>query len=150
MQWGVCFNNRVPPHVTIQPLLTISSEIAIKRLAVAYVITASYFLWNGARSWWRHQMETFSASVAICAGNSLVPGEFPAQKPMTRNFDVFIDLLPNKRLTQCWGWLFETPSSLLLRHYKNIVRHTAHTIVSWPNPKQWLMIHTSGLMMIIR
>ena len=34
--------------------------------------------------------------------------------------------------------------------YKNIVRHTAHTIVSWPNPKQWLMIHTSGLMMIIR
>ena len=33
---------------------------------------------------------------------------------------------------------------------KNIVRHTAHTIVSWPNPKQWLMIHTSGLMMIIR
>ena len=33
---------------------------------------------------------------------------------------------------------------------KNIVRHTAHTIVSWPNPKQWLMIHTSDLMMIIR
>ena len=33
---------------------------------------------------------------------------------------------------------------------KNIVRHTTHTIVSWPNPKQWLMIHTSGLMMIIR
>ena len=32
--------------------------------------------------------------------------------------------------------------------HKNIVRHTAHTIVSWPNPKQWLMIHTSGLMMI--
>ena len=35
-------------------------------------------------------------------------------------------------------------------YYKNIVRHTAHTIVSWPNPKQWLMINTSGLMMIIR
>ena len=30
------------------------------------------------------------------------------------------------------------------------VRHTGHAIVSWPNPKQWLMIHTSGLMMIIR
>ena len=26
---------------------------------------------------------------------------------------------------------------------KNIVRHTAHTIVSWPNPKQWLKIHRS-------
>ena len=42
------------------------------------------------------------------------------------------------------GWLWSDIS------HKNIVRHTAHTIVSWPNPKQWLMIHTSGLMMIIR
>ena len=33
---------------------------------------------------------------------------------------------------------------------KNIVRHTAHTIVSWPNPKQWVIVHTSDLMMIIR
>ena len=37
-------------------------------------------------------METFSALLAICAGNSPVPGEFPAQKPMTRSFDVFFDL----------------------------------------------------------
>ena len=29
-------------------------------------------------SWWRHQMETFSALLAICVGNSTVPGEFPA------------------------------------------------------------------------
>ena len=28
-------------------------------------------------SWWRHQMETFSALLAICAGNSPVPDEFP-------------------------------------------------------------------------
>ena len=28
-------------------------------------------------AWWRHQMETFSALLAICAGNSPVPGEFP-------------------------------------------------------------------------
>ena len=27
--------------------------------------------------WWRHQMWTFSALLAICAGNSPVPGEFP-------------------------------------------------------------------------
>ena len=33
---------------------------------------------------------------------------------------------------------------------KNIKRHTAHTIVSWPNPKQWIIVHTSDLMMIIR
>ena len=33
---------------------------------------------------------------------------------------------------------------------KNIEKHTAHTIVSWPNPKQWVIVHTSDLMMIIR
>ena len=33
---------------------------------------------------------------------------------------------------------------------KNIIRHTAHNIVAWPYPKQWLIIYTSGLMMIIR
>ena len=37
-------------------------------------------------------METFSALLAICAGNSPVPGEFPAQRPVTRSFDVFLDL----------------------------------------------------------
>ena len=31
---------------------------------------------------------------------------------------------------------------------KNIERHTAHTIVSWPNPKQGIMVHTSDLIMI--
>ena len=28
-------------------------------------------------AWWRHQMEAFSALLAICAGNSPVTGEFP-------------------------------------------------------------------------
>ena len=33
-------------------------------------------------------METFSALLAICAGNSPVIGEFPAQRPVTRSFDI--------------------------------------------------------------
>ena len=40
-------------------------------------------------------MEPFSALLAICAGNSPVPGEFPAQRPVTRSFDVFFDLRLN-------------------------------------------------------
>ena len=69
-------------------------------------------------SWWRHQMETFSALLAICAGNSTVSGEFPTQKPVTpRSFDVFFDLRLNERLSkQSWGWRFETPSRPLWRH----------------------------------
>ena len=37
------------------------------------------------RNSWHHQMETFSALLAICAGNSPVPGEFPAQKSVMRS-----------------------------------------------------------------
>ena len=67
--------------------------------------------------WWRHQMETVSALLAICAGNSPVPGEFPAQRPATRSFDVFFDLRLNKRLNkQSSAWWFETLSRPLWRH----------------------------------
>ena len=46
-------------------------------------------------------MERFSALMAICAGNSPVSGEFPAQRPVTRSFDVFFDLrLSETRLCQ--------------------------------------------------
>ena len=48
-------------------------------------------------------METFSALLAICVGNSPVSGEFPAQKPVTQSFDDFFDLRLNKRLSkQLW------------------------------------------------
>ena len=68
-------------------------------------------------SLWRHQMETFFASLAICAGNSPVTGEFPAQRPVTRIFEVFFDLRLNKRLSkQSWGWWFEMVSRPLWRH----------------------------------
>ena len=68
-------------------------------------------------TWWRHRMETFSGLLAICAGNSPVAGEFPAQRPVTRSFDVFFDLRLNKRLSkQWWGWWFETLWRPLWRH----------------------------------
>ena len=70
-----------------------------------------------AMSWWRHQMETFSALLALCAGKSPITGEIPAQRPVTRSFDVLFDLRLNKRLSkQWWGWWFETPSRSLWRH----------------------------------
>ena len=73
-------------------------------------------------AWWRHQMETFSALLAICAGNSPVPGEFPTQRPVTRRFDVYFDLRPNKRLSkQSWGWWFETLSCSLWRHRNEVL-----------------------------
>ena len=41
---------------------------------------------------WRYQMETFSALLALCAGDSPVTGEFQSQRPVTRSFDIFCDL----------------------------------------------------------
>ena len=74
--------------------------------------------------WLRHQMETFSALLALCAGNSPVTGDIPVQRPVTRSFGVFFDLRLNKRLgKQSWGWWFR--------------RHRAHydvtvmTILIW-------------------
>ena len=78
------------------------------------IFSYTYFL---AWPWWRHQMETFSPLLAICAGNSPVPGEFPTQRPVTQSFDIYFDLRPNKRLSKrSWGWWFETLSPPLWRH----------------------------------
>ena len=69
--------------------------------------------WN-AEPWWRHQMETFSV---LLAGNSQVTGEFRAQRPVTRSFDVFFDVRLNIRLSKQWcGWWVDTPSHPLWRH----------------------------------
>ena len=82
-------------------------------------------------------METFSALLAICAGNSPVPGEFPAQRPMARGFDIFFDLRPDKRLSeQSRGWWFETQSHSLWRHRNelDLLRH-----VTYKATMKWLM-----------
>ena len=71
--------------------------------------------------WWRHQMETFSASLALCAGHSPVTSEFPVQRTVTRSFDVLFDLHLNKQLSkQSWGWWSEMPSHTLWRHCNDI------------------------------
>ena len=68
--------------------------------------------------WWRHQMETFSALLALCAGTSPVTGELPSRRPVRRSFHAFFDLRLNKRLgkqsTHRW---FETPSRSLWSHF---------------------------------
>ena len=62
------------------------------------------------------KLKLFPALLAICAVNSPVRSEFPAQGPMTQSFDVFFDLRLNKRLSkQSWGWWSETPPRSLWR-----------------------------------
>ena len=92
-------------------------------------------------TWWRHQMETFSAVTGPLWGNSPVIGEFPSQKPVTRSFDVFFDLRLNRRLSkQSWDWWFETPSGSLWRHCneKNCQKKSSHPMRGIrPSVGQW-------------
>ena len=72
--------------------------LSIKRCCWEYVIK------------WK---KTFSALLALCAGNSPVT----TQRPLTQSSDVFIDLRLNKWLSkQSWGWWFETQLCSLWRH----------------------------------
>ena len=83
-------------------------------------------------TWWRHQMETFSALLSICAGNSPVPGEFPTQRPVTRSFDIYFHLRPDTRLSkQSRGWWFETLSHSLWRHCNESVTCQCLDIPFW-------------------
>ena len=113
-------------------------------LASSHYLTQCRII-NRAITRWRHQMETFFALLALCAGNSPAIGEFPSQRPMMRRFDVFFDLGLNKQLSkQSWRRWFVTPSRLLWRHcievgqlfQASICKHTTretttNTAVGW-------------------
>ena len=81
-------------------------------------------------------METFSALLALCAGNSLVTGEFPSQRPVMWSFDVFFDLHPNKRL--CNG----EASDLRYHHahYDITVIKPVQYTHYWPLLSPWLLM----------
>ena len=62
----------------------------------------------------------FRVTGPLC-GNSPITGEFPAQRPVTRSFDVFFDLRLNERLSkQSRGWLIGTLSRPLWRQSNEI------------------------------
>ena len=91
---------------------------------------------------WHHQMQTFSALLAICAGNSLVIGEFPAQRPVTRNFDVFFDLYARIN-----GWVNNPEAGDLRRHsvhYDVTVMDSKLIHVSKRGPRRCMYLKTES------
>ena len=78
---------------------------------------------------WKH----FPVTSHLC-GEWPVTGEFYAQRPVTRSFDVFFDLRLNKPLRkQWWDWWFETPSRPLWRH-SNIFPYCFSLQKTMPEP----------------
>ena len=101
-------------------------------------------------SLWRHQMEAFSALLALCAGNSPVTGEFPSQRPVTRSFDVSL-MLP-------WinGWVNNREAGDLRRnraHYdvRVIFRVTGPLLgnPSVASPNEWSVVGIFGIFFVI-
>ena len=81
---------------------------------------------------WKPRMETFSALLALFAGNSPVTGGFPPQRPVTRSFDVFFDLRLNKRLSkQSRRRWFETQLRSLWRHHCNVLTFLDWLLTDW-------------------
>ena len=72
-----------------------------------------HMIWHDDVIKWTH----FPGYSQFVRGNSPVPGEFPAQRPVMQSFGVFFYLRPNKRLSKhSWGWWFEKASCSLWRH----------------------------------
>ena len=83
-----------------------------------------FWVWVTFNSWWRNEMETFSALLSLCVGNSPLTREFPSQRPVARGFDASFDLRLNKRFNkQSKRSWFETPSRSLWRHCNVLICH---------------------------
>ena len=74
--------------------------------------------------WWRHRMETFSALLEFCEGNSPVTGEFPAQRPVTRvcfRWSATEDMV---WLLTKWSMVHKTPRDMIdtVNRYRESIR----------------------------
>ena len=90
-------------------------------------------------TWWRHQMETFSALPNLFEGNPSVAGGFSSQRLLTRSFGVFLDQRLNKRLSkQSRRRWFETPSRSIWRQCKEHTSYITHMMRLYNNVPLYL------------
>ena len=78
------------------------------------------------RNSWKHydviKWKHFPRYWTFVRGIHRSPVNSPAQRPVTRSFDIFFDLRLIKWLSkQSWGSWFDTPSRLLWRHRNDIM-----------------------------
>ena len=97
------------------------NEYSLKRYSIYHKISTRFthccaWLWFASNMMTSSNGNIFRVAGPLC-GEFTGPRWIPAQRPVTRSFDVFFDVRLNKRLSkQSWGWWFETPSHPLWRH----------------------------------
>ena len=74
---------------------------------LVFFFVRKFGFWPGEvteKSWNFFMMTSSNGNIfrvtGICAWNSPVPGEVPAQRPVMQSFDVYFDLRPKKRLSK--------------------------------------------------
>ena len=97
--------------------LTFPIVIEIENRSFEWCLIVNLYKATHCGSWWRHKMETFSALLALCPGNS--------HRPVTRSFAIFFDPRLKERLSkQSRRRWFETPSRSLSGDYDVTVMHS--------------------------
>ena len=83
------------------------------------------------------------ALLALCAGNSPVNGEFPAQRAVTRSFDLLFGPRLKKWLSkQSPSWWFETPSRSSWRHCNvHSSMSSLAYVFQWTDPSSVSLMH---------
>ena len=85
---------------------SVSAKIILKIFRVVGRVPAG----GPERSWWRHRMETISAILDLCEGNTPITGGFPSQRPVTRSSDVCLIFASTN------GWANNRDAGDLRRH----------------------------------
>ena len=147
LDWKLVHRSTI--HISIFPLIVFCVFSWINRYAICLFTFHCWSLKPLSQEWWEydnsrlcHQMETFFASLVLCAGNSPVTGEFPSKRSVTRSFDVFFCAWIN-------GWVNNRKAGDLGRlraHYDVIVMFVLYILplisVSCITPLTWFWLHS--------
>ena len=138
-QWSTCIHrmnlirekvywNRPCQYSTNASTALFNVCSVLQKIWLYYLNTTSNGTWH---TWWRHQIETFSALLGLCEGNSPVTGEFPA-KDQSSGALMFSSICSwKKQLKQVRRRWFETPSRSLWRQCNEnyFLKSNAHSSV---------------------
>ena len=127
--------------------------------AVVSQMTSLTIVYSTVYSGANQRKHQSSASLAFVRNVHRGPVNSPRKWPVKRKMFPFDDVI-----MICWWSRWDVRiyrivtgvtsyvgvPSIRLAHHKNILWHTLHNIVYWLIPKQWLMIHISDLMTIVR
>ena len=124
----VCFDKMEPPATAKEELTPNFSNLPNHKVFRLNMMTSS-------------NENIFRVTGHLC-GEFAGPGEFPAQRPVTRSFGIFFDLRPNKRLSkQPWGWSFEW-----LYHFTNTdIALRIDSSKKWPQSRLKIFLSESGV-----